>query len=215
VIKLRKSADADSDTAARQVESIGGGRDKRLLAVAGGVGALVIAGGAFFLLHGGSSDDASTATAAVPRAVKATTATTAAATPTPIAAPGTVPPAAQTAVGKNPFKALIVPKAASADSSATGAGASATTTATPSAAATTSAYTPYDLTVNSISPATDENRTASVTFGTKTLSVLKGQTFGQYGELVVLGFSGDTGVIVQAGDGAPQTLTVGSKTTVA
>ncbi len=190
-------------------DGAGGGPDRRrLLLLLGGVVALVLVGGAWLLLHGGSSVD----TNAAPPVVHRTTGTV----PTPSAAPSApaIPATFDDAVGRDPFKPLVVPPAPS-------------TTPAPSAPPVTPGAPAPGTGAGTAAPAIQpdwieldsQNGTTSATFqvhstdGTvqtfkdvKAPASGKTTSFGQYFALISVqdGFA-----VVQMGDGKPFDLQQG------
>lgn len=188
---------------------------KPLLLVGGLVGALVLGAGAFFFLGGG--DDAEEDFFVAPR--KAPPAAAAPAEPQGVAV---IPAATDETVGRNPFKArYIAPVAAAAPAEAPAAAPVAAPPPAPinlvisqpapaPAPATKEEEIPatYKLTLKGISDPQPEARFVTWTYEDKDVTVLPGQRFGKYGELVVLAFTQNAegavdGVIIQVGDDSP------------
>jgi hypothetical protein len=186
-------------------------RDKRVILLAGVAAAAVLGGGAYFLLGSGGSDDTNASSVPVAAAPRASATASAA----PLPAPGTVLPAPATATGgRNPFKPLYVAPVANSGPTSGGTATSTTTTGTAGSPVVTAGPTTagstaeYPLVLNTVGTPDVDLRTASFTVdGTKT-DVVRGQRFGKFKELVVLGFSGND-VVVQVGDASPLTIKVG------
>lgn len=187
---------------------------KPLLLVGGLVGALVLGAGAFLFLGGG--DDVEEDFSVAPR-----TAPPAAAAPAEPQAVAVIPAATDEAVGRNPFKArYIAPVAAPAPAEAPAAAPVAAPAPqpvnlviqqpapAPAPAKQEEVPATYKLTLKGISDPQPEARFVTWTFENKDVTVLPGQRFGTYGELVVLAFTQDAagavdGVIIQVGDDSP------------
>lgn len=207
-----------------------GTRDRRLLLGAVGVAAAVAVGGFVFL---GGGDDAVDSSSSVvrnsPAVTKTQKAATTAAGSRPAAKPATLPRPSTVTAGRNPFKALYLAPAAGTGGAATGQAPTPVTPLTPIAPAvpitppTTPVVIPvapaeekpaaYTLRLDKV-VGTDYRARSTFTYGGKPITVIQGQRFGVYGELVVLNFGKRPGtatldVLVQVGDGAPFAMRVG------
>lgn len=205
---------APADHEAPAVDEEGGSR-RPLLLVGGLVGALALGASAFLLLGGGGADDELALGVAPPLPPAATA---------PEAQPeavAVIPAASTEAVGRNPFKArYIAPVAAPAPAEAPAAAPVAPPAPppinlviqqpapAPAPAEQEEAPATYKLTLKSISDPQPEARFVTWSWEDKDVTVLPGQRFGKYGELVVLAFTQSAegavdGVILQVGDDAP------------
>lgn len=188
--------------------------------VAGGlVAALALGAGGYFFLAGGSSDVESLP--ATPR--KVTTAPTPAvkkAVTKPAVKKATVPLVTKVQLGRDPFRALyVVPVQAAAPTAATSTTTTGSTTTSGSTSPTaTAANSPYGLKLVSVTGTSSAKFYAFVVDGEKQ-SVLAGQRFGKYGELIVLAYVKSStgkivGAIIQVGDDSPIDIAIGEKITV-
>lgn len=186
---------------------------KPVMLVGGLVAALVLGAGGFLLLGGGGGEEEDFSVP--PRAAQAAAP---AAEPAPIAV---IPAASTEVVGRNPFKARYVePVAAPVPAEAPKAAPSALPLPPPQpvqitlqqpapAPAAEEAPAQYPITLVSVSEPQPEARTVTWKIDDKELTVLPGQRFGKYGELVVLAYTTSddgttiTGVILQVGDATP------------
>lgn len=179
-----------------------------VLVAAGLAAALALGGGGYFLLSGSeepvSSAPLSTGVTKAPRK----------ATPVvrkPVAKPAvkTVPVVAKAQLGRDPFRALYVEPV---KSTATTPTSTTPTSTTPSGGSfAPAAGEEYPLRLESISREGAANaRTYFFTFtvGGVRKTVMQGQRFGKYGELVVLGYVTNSkgavvGAVLQVGDDNP------------
>lgn len=204
---------AAADSPALAVDEESSGSRKPLLAVGGLVGALALGAGAFLLLGGSGSDD--DLALGVPPSVPPAAAP--AAEPQAVAV---IPAASTESIGRNPFKArYIAPVAAPAPAEAPVAAPAALPAPQPVQITVAQAPAPapaaepapaqYPITLVAVSEPKPEARTVTWKIDDKELTVLPGQRFGKYGELVVLAYTTNedgstiTGVILQVGDATP------------
>ncbi|MDX6199351.1 MAG: hypothetical protein QOJ79_2502 [Actinomycetota bacterium] len=197
-----------------------GARNRKALLVAGGVAAaLVVGAGGWLLLSGGGGD----ATAALVPHGRPPAA--AAAVPKPVVKPAKKLPAAYTErLGRDPFKALYVvraaaPAAAPVAPTSTTAGTSGTSGTSLSGTSANTTSTRYTIKLLSISKPSPETRFTTWSVGGTKTTVIPAQRFGKYGELVVLAFSKNaSGVvdsaIIQVGDDSPVDVKIGDSISV-
>ena len=230
------SPDAESTT-----PETAGGRDKRALALAGGLLALLAAGG-FLLLSGGDGDELATASSVV-RAPRAAVSAMPAASPS---ARTVLPAKAEQPQGRNPFgvdpeyQSDVVPVADPAVEQAGVAPAPATTpdpgaapgtvppqgttpatapaTATPAPSTTPAPVTTYPLTLRRVSGAAGGDRSLVWLVDGTRQRVVPAQRFGRDSELVVLKVK-DTAAgplaLLQVGGAEPHYMAVGATVEVA
>jgi hypothetical protein len=194
-----------------------------VLVAAGLAAALALGGGGYFLLSG--SEDP-VATAPLSTGVTKTTRKAAPAVKKPVVKPAvkTVPVVAKTRLGRDPFRALYVEPA-----KASAAAPTSPTSTTPSTSTSGGSFAPsggagqeYPLRLESISREGAANsRTYFYTFtvGGVRKTVMQGQRFGKYGELVVLGYVANSkgaviGAILQVGDDNPFGIALKEKISV-
>jgi hypothetical protein len=197
---------------------------KRRVIIAGGVVAVLAVGAAGYLLLGGggsSSDESfvvpssrSTATLAVKPAKKATTPAKKAAAP---AAKAVLPAASSIKLGRDPFLALYVVPAVAPAATTPVTGAPTTPAAGSGTGTSDAATTPYTLTLARVTGS--ESKVYAFKVDGLAKSVLAGQRFGKYGELVVLTVAKSSkgapvGALIQVGDDDPVTIRFGEKLTV-
>ena len=200
-----------------------GGNRTRIVAF-GALGAVVLGAGGYFLLSGGG-DDAATEAFVAPKGKPKVVAAKPATNAKPAAKPAQLPAATSVRLGRDPFLALYIePKGAPAEGAAVppttttpvGTGTTGTTTGTTGSTATPTER--YTLTLKSVS-GTSELRKYVFVYGGASHTVVTGQKFGKYGELVVLGMTTKngsivTGALIQVGDDDPVTIDLGEKLTV-
>lgn len=210
------------------------GRDRRVLFLGGGLAAVALATVAFLLLGGGEEPAESGAPVASPSGPAAAAP---AAPLEPLLDVAAAPAESAVELGRNPFRALYtVPVAAPAAAAvpaalpalATGGSAgsgSASGSGSGSASGSVSGPTPtappsetpaaYPVTLGAISEPNGDVIQSTWSYDEQDFQVVPGQRFGRYGELVVLAFlkpaEGEpvTGVLLQVGDAAPITMTIG------
>lgn len=194
------------------------GRDKRVVVLAGVVGAAVLGfAGYHFLLAGGSTDEVQPLSLPKPIVKPAAKAATAA---KPAVKPATKLPAPTTVkLGRDPFLALytvpVAAPAADAGGSASGSGS----TSTDGSSSPTATSSPYALTLVSITGAVNEDKVFTFNVGGSKKTVVAAQKFGKYGELVTLNFIKNSrgtpvAALVQVGDDDPVVIRIGEKLTV-
>lgn len=196
-----------------------GGRDKRVV-VLGGVAAAAVLGfaGYHFLLAGGSSTDEVESLGLPKPSVTKKVAPTATKAKTPAKAkPASVPAATTVKLGRDPFLALYTVPVAAAPAAGSGDTTTGTTTTPGTTTGSTGGVTtsaPYSLALKSLTASS-----FTFTYGGATKSVVQGQKFGKYGELVVLSTAKNAkgavvGALIQVGDDDPVTIKLGEKLTV-
>lgn len=202
-------------------------RNRKTILLAGGVAAALVVVGGYFLLGGSGSTPVDSSF--VSRPPKASAAAPKVQTP-----PAKKLPAAYKAqLGRDPFKALyVVPAAAPAASAAPAAAppaapafggaqpaAAAPVAAAPTTGTPTTGTTRYSLKLVSISKPSPQVRFSTWAVAGTSKTVIPGQRFGKYGELVVLAFGQNAkGVvdraIIQVGDDSPIDVMIGETVSV-
>ncbi len=184
------------------------GRDKRVLALAGGLAALVLGTAGFLFLGGGEEelDSGPPPNASRPAAA-------AAAAPPPVAAVA-LPAEASVETGRNPFKALYVePATSTATTTTSGTAVTTPDGGTALVPGATTGTVQYPLTLKSFAlPAAGDVGSATFDVDGVQQTVVPNQRFGRSGELVVLAITdveGQQRVLVQVGDSAPLSFAVG------
>jgi hypothetical protein len=218
---------ADTDEAGFVDE--GESSNRKAVLVAGGVAAALVlgVGGWFFL--GGSSDDASLNDSSF---VPAKPRTVAAAPKVAAKTAKKLPVAYKAPLGRDPFKALyIVPAAAAAPATGTTSSGSTSTSTTSTATSTSGTSTSptsttptgttrYTLKLVSIStPKPGEVRFFTWQVAGATKTVIGGQRFGKFGEIVVLAYETNDagkviGAVIQVGDDSPLDVKIGESVSV-
>lgn len=199
------------------------GNSRKAVLVAGGVAAALVLGVGGWLLLGGSSEDPS-ASAFVPSKTLRPAVT---APKNGAAKPVKKLPAAYKApLGRDPFKALyVVPVAAPAagtgttPTSTTGTAPTTTGTSVTPTTSTPTGTARYPLKLVSISKPSSQVHFTTWSVAGATKTVIPGQRFGKYGEVVVLAFGQNSSgavdrAIIQVGDDSPMDVKVGESVNV-
>lgn len=203
------------------------GTSRKAVVLAGGVAAALVLGAGGWFLLGGSSDNTNAAAFVPSKTLRpAVTAQKKVATK-----PVKKLPAAYTVpLGRDPFKALyVVPAAAPAaaagttPTSTTGTAPTTTTTTTGTSVTPTgtapTGTTRYTLKLVAISKPSPQVRFTTWSVAGTKKTVIPGQRFGKYGEVVVLAFGQSSSgavdrAIIQVGDDSPMDVKIGESVSI-